>query len=60
VRLIASVSAVLAVLAAIATAAAVGLAMFPDASGGWVWVLAFGAAAVAFGAVAITLWRRLE
>ena len=59
-RLIASVSAVLAVLAAIATAASVGLAMFPDGSGGWLWVLVFGGCAVAFGAVSIALWRRLE
>ena len=58
-RLLAGVFAVLAVLAAIVTAFAVGRTTLPD-GGGWSFVLIAGAVAVAFGAVAVTLLRRLD
>jgi hypothetical protein len=57
-RLLAGVFSGLAVLAAIVTAFAVGLTVLPD--GEWSLVLIAGAVAVAFGAVAVMLWRRVE
>ncbi len=58
-RLLAGVSAVLAVLAAIVTAFAVGMTTLPDGSG-WSFVLIAGAVAVGFGALSVTLWRRVD
>ena len=58
-RLLAGVFAVLAILAAIVTAFAVGRTMLPD-GGGWSFVLIAGVVAVVFGAVAVRLFRRLE
>ncbi len=50
----------LTVLAAVVTAFALGLALLPEDPGGWSFVVVAGAVAVAFGALAVTLWRRLE
>lgn len=58
-RLLAGVFAVLAVLAAAVTAFAIGLTVLPD-GGGWSFALIAGAVAVAFGAVAVSLWRRVD
>jgi hypothetical protein len=57
-RLLAGVFGGLAILAAIVTAFAVGLAVLPE--GEWSFVLIAGGAAVAFGFVAVRLWRRLD
>jgi hypothetical protein len=64
-RLIAGVCAVLAVLAAIATAAVIGLAVVPkdlesEPSGDWGYALIPFAAAVGLGALAIALWRNSD
>ena len=58
-RLLAGVFAVLAVLAAVVTAFAVGRTTLPD-GGGWWFVLVAGAVAVVFGALSVALFRRLE
>ena len=58
-RRLALVLSVLAVLAAIVTAFALGMTTLPD-GGGWLFVIIAGAAAVAFGAGAVTLLRRLD
>ena len=57
-RRLALVLSVLAVLAAIVTAFALGMTTLPD-GGDWSFVLVAGAVAVAFGAGAVTLLRRL-
>jgi hypothetical protein len=61
-RTIAGVCAVLAVFAAVATAAVIGLAAVPkdlesEPSGNWGYALIPFAAAVGLGALAIRLWR---
>ena len=58
-RLLAGVFSVLAVIAAIVAAFAVGQTTLPD-GGGWSIVVIAVAFAVTFGALAVTLWRRLE
>jgi len=58
-RLLAGVSAVLAVLAAVVTAFGVGRTTLPD-GGGWLFVIIAGAVAIAFGAASVALFRRLE
>jgi hypothetical protein len=58
-RRLAGVFAVLAVLAAVVTAFAVGRTTLPD-GGGWSFVLVAGAVAVAFGALSVSLWRRVD
>jgi hypothetical protein len=64
-RLIAGICAVLAVFAAAVTAAFIGLAVVPqdlesDPSGDWGYALIPFAAAIAFGALAIALWRNSD
>jgi hypothetical protein len=58
-RRLAAVLTVLAVLAAIVTAFAVGMTVLPD-GGGWSFAAIAGAVAVAFGAGAVALLRRLD
>ena len=58
-RRLALVLSVLAVLAAIVAAFAVGQTTLPD-GGGWLFVAIAGAAAVAFGVGAVALLRRLD
>lgn len=58
-RLLAAVFTVLAVLAAAVAAFAVGMTVLPD-GGGWSFPLIAGGAAVAFGALSVGLWRRLD
>jgi hypothetical protein len=58
-RLLAVVLTVLAVLAAVLTAFAIGLTTEPD-GGGWAFVAIAGVAALAFGAGAVALLRRLD
>jgi hypothetical protein len=58
-RRLAIVFAVLAVLAAVVTAFALGMTTLPD-GGGWLFVAIAGAAAVAFGVGAVALLRRLD
>jgi hypothetical protein len=64
-RRVAGVCAVLAVFSAVATAAVIGLAVVPadlesEPSGNWGYALIPLAAAIAFGAVAVALWRRSD
>ena len=58
-RLLAGVFTVLAVLAAIVAAFGVGQTTLPD-GGGWTFVLIAVAVAVASGALAVRLWRRID
>jgi hypothetical protein len=58
-RRLAVVLVVLAVLAAVATAFAIGLTTDPD-GGGWTFVAIAGVAALAFGAGAVAMLRRLD
>ena len=58
-RRLALVLTVLAVLAAIVTAFAVGWTVLPD-GGGWTFAVIAGAVTVAFGAGAVALLRRLD
>ena len=58
-RLLAGVFTVLAVLAAIVAAVGAGQTMLPD-GGGWTFVLIAVAVAIAFGALAVRLWRRID
>jgi peptidoglycan/LPS O-acetylase OafA/YrhL len=58
-RRLAAVLTVLAVLAAVVTAFAVGMTTDPD-GGGWGFVAIAGVAALAFGAGAVALLRRLD
>ena len=64
-RTVAGVCAVLAVLAAVATAGMIGFAVVPadlesEPSGNWGYALIPLAAAVGLGAVAIVLWRNSD
>ena len=58
-RRLAAVLTVLAVLAAVVTAFAVGMTAGPD-GGGWGFVAIAGVAALALGAGAVALLRRLD
>ena len=58
-RRLAAVFSVLAVLAAVVAAFAVGMTTDPD-GGGWGFVAIMGVVAVAFGAAAVALLRRLD
>ena len=58
-RRLAAVLTVLAVLAAIVTAFAIGTTVLPD-GGGWAFAAIAGAVALAFGAGAVALLRRLD
>jgi peptidoglycan/LPS O-acetylase OafA/YrhL len=58
-RRLALVLSVLAVLAAIVAAFAIGRTTLPE-GGGWLFVAIAGAAAVAFGVGAVALLRRLD
>ena len=58
-RLLAVVFTVLAVLAAVVAAVGVGQTTLPD-GGGWSFVVIAVAVALAFAALAIRLWRRLD
>ena len=58
-RRLAVVLTVLAVLAAIVTAFAVGMTVLPD-DGGWLFAAIAGAVTLLFGAGAVTLLRRLD
>ena len=59
-RRLALALSVLAVLAAIVTAFAIGRTTLPDGGGGWLFALIAGAVAVAFGVGAVVLLRRLD
>ena len=59
-RLLAGICTVLAVLAAVITAFALALALLPEDGGSWSFVVVAGAVTIAFGALAVTLLRRLD
>jgi hypothetical protein len=64
-RVIAGICTVLSVLAAVATAALIGLAVVPadlesEPSGNWGYAVIPFVLAVGFGGVAVAIWRRLD